>query len=69
LTFRQDNNRISRKTIGFPKKIKGLYNQMRFYSTHFNFFRDYRGLKTKRKFWKRKHLQKSLGLPVKNGNL
>lgn len=44
LTFRQDNNRISRKTIGFSKKVKGLYNQMRLYCTHFNFCRDHRGL-------------------------
>jgi hypothetical protein len=44
LTFRQDNNRISRKTIGFSKKIRGLYNQMRFYCTHFNFCRHHRGL-------------------------
>ncbi len=45
LTFRQDNNRVSRKTIGFSKKIEGLYNQMRLYCTHFNFCRDHRGLK------------------------
>lgn len=44
LTFRQDNNRISRKTIGFSKKIKCLYSQIRLYSTHFNFCRDHRGL-------------------------
>jgi len=44
LTFRQDNNRISRKTIGFSKKIKQLYNQMRLYCTHFNFCRDHKGL-------------------------
>lgn len=44
LTFRQDNNRVSRKTIGFSKKIDGLYNQMRLYCTHFNFCRDHRGL-------------------------
>ncbi len=44
LTFRQDNNRISRKTIGFSKKIKCLYYQMRLYCTHFNFCRDHRGL-------------------------
>ena len=44
LTFRQDNNRISRKTIGFSKKIKCLYNQIRLYSTYFNFCRDHRGL-------------------------
>ena len=45
LTFRQDNNRIARKTIGFSKKLKGLYNQMRLYFTHFNFCRDHRVLK------------------------
>ena len=44
LTFRQDNNRISRKTIGFSKKIKRLYNQMRLYCIHFNFCRDHTGL-------------------------
>jgi IS1 family transposase len=44
LTFRQDNNRISRKTIGFSKKIKCLYNQIRLYCTHFNFCRNHRGL-------------------------
>ena len=47
LTFRQGNNRISRKTIGLSKKLKGLYNQMRLYFTHFNFCRDHRGLKNK----------------------
>ncbi len=45
LTFRQDNNRVSRKTIGFSKKIRFLYNQMRLYCTHFNFCRDHMGLK------------------------
>jgi IS1 family transposase len=44
LTFRQDNNRVSRKTIGFSKKIKCLYNQMRLYCTHFNFCRGHMGL-------------------------
>ena len=44
LTLRQDNNKISRKTIGFSKKIKCLYNQMRLYCTHFNFCRYHRGL-------------------------
>jgi hypothetical protein len=47
LTFRQDNNRIARKTIRFSKKVKGLYNQMRLYCTHFNFCRDHIGLKNK----------------------
>jgi IS1 family transposase len=44
LTFRQDNNRISRKTIGFSKKIEHLCNQIRLYCTHFNFCRGHRGL-------------------------
>ncbi|MDY0386754.1 MAG: IS1 family transposase, partial [Methanolobus sp.] len=44
LTFRQDNNRISRKTIGFSKKLKCLYNQVRLYCTHFNFCREHAGL-------------------------
>ena len=44
LTFRQDNNRISRKTIGFSKKIKALYNQIRLYCTNYNFCRNHRGL-------------------------
>jgi hypothetical protein len=47
LTFRQDNDRISRKTTGFSKKFKGLYNQMRLYYTHFNFCREYKGLNEK----------------------
>jgi IS1 family transposase len=45
LTFRQDNNRISRKTIGFSKKTKYLFNQMKLYITHFNFCRNHMGLK------------------------
>lgn len=44
LTFRQDNNRISRKTIGFSKKIKYLINRMVLYCTHFNFCREHAGL-------------------------
>lgn len=44
LTFRQDNNRISRKTIGFSKKIKYLINRMTLYCTHFNFCREHGGL-------------------------
>ena len=47
LTLRQDNNRVSRKTIGFSKKIKGLYYQMRLYCTHFNFCREHEGLTKK----------------------
>lgn len=44
LTFRQDNNRISRKTLGFSKKIECLYDQIRLYCTHFNFCREHAGL-------------------------
>ena len=44
LTFRQDNNRISRKTIGFSKKIKCLIDRMVLYCTHFNFCREHGGL-------------------------
>ena len=45
LTFRQDNNRVSRKTIGFSKIAKWLVNHMKLYCTHFNFCRGHRGLK------------------------
>ena len=44
LTFRQDNNRISRKTIGFSKDEIGLDNQMMLYSAHFNFCRKHGSL-------------------------
>jgi len=44
LTFRQDNNRISRKTIGFSKKIEYLIKRMVLYCTHFNFCREHGGL-------------------------
>lgn len=47
LTFRQDNNRISRKTIGFSKVKEGLENHMRLYCTHFNFCRGHGGLRYK----------------------
>ncbi len=45
LTLRQDNNRISRKTIGFSKKIDGLRKQMNLYFTNYNFCRGHRSLK------------------------
>ena len=45
LTFRQDNNRVSRKTIGFSKVEKWLEYQMKLYCTHFNFCREHGGLK------------------------
>jgi IS1 family transposase len=44
LTFRQDNNRISRKTIGFSKKEKYLDYQMTLYSANFNFCRGHGAL-------------------------
>ena len=47
LTFRQDSNRVSRKTIGFSKIAKWLVNQMKLYCTHFNFCRGHGGLKYK----------------------
>jgi IS1 family transposase len=47
LTIRQDNNRVSRKTIGFSKVAKWLVNQMKLYCTHFNFCRGHGGLKYK----------------------
>jgi len=47
LTFRQDNNRVSRKTIGFSKVKEWLEYQMRLYCTHFNFCRGHGGLRYK----------------------
>ncbi|MCJ7576315.1 MAG: IS1 family transposase, partial [Dehalococcoidia bacterium] len=45
LTCRQDNNRISRKTIGFSKKTAELDNQMTLYFANFNYCRKHRALK------------------------
>lgn len=45
LTLRQDNNRISRKTIGFSKKIEKLDAQMTLYFSNFNFCRGHGSLK------------------------
>jgi len=44
LSFRQDNNRVSRKTIGFSKEFTPLSDQMALYSTNYNFCRKHRGL-------------------------
>jgi len=44
LTFRQDNNRISRKSIGFSKEEFGLNDQITLYCAHFNFCRKHRSL-------------------------
>jgi IS1 family transposase len=47
LTCRQDNNRISRKTIGFSKKTVELDHQMTLYFANFNYCRKHRSLKYK----------------------
>jgi IS1 family transposase len=44
LTCRQDNNRISRKTIGFSKKGEPLDQQLTLYFAKFNFCRRHRAL-------------------------
>jgi len=45
LSLRQENNRISRKTIGFSKKIEGLRKQMNLYFANYNFCRCHGSLK------------------------
>jgi IS1 family transposase len=45
LTCRQDNNRISRKTIGFSTKKVELDHQMTLYFANFNYCRNHRSLK------------------------
>jgi hypothetical protein len=45
LSMRQENNRISRKTIGFSKKIEGLKRQMNLYFANYNFCRRHGSLK------------------------
>lgn len=45
LTYRQDNNRISRKTIGFSKEEEPLDRQMTLYFANFNFCRKHRSLR------------------------
>jgi len=47
LTCRQDNNRISRKTIGFSKEEEPLDKQMTLYFAKFNFCRKHRALSYK----------------------
>jgi IS1 family transposase len=47
LTCRQDNNRISRKTIGFSKKREELKHQMTLYFGYFNYCRPHRSLRYK----------------------
>jgi len=45
LTFRQDNNSISRKTIGFSKERLDLDHQMTLYYAHFNYCRGHGSLR------------------------
>ena len=70
LTFRQDNNRVSRKTIGFSKVVKELVNQMKLYCTHFNFCREHGGLKYKDEgtLNVKIHLRKNAGSPIQSGH-
>ncbi len=44
LTCRQDNNRISRKTIGFSKRTRGLYEQMILFFANYNYCRKHLSL-------------------------
>lgn len=44
LTCRQDNNRISRKTIGFSKRTRGLYEQMVLFFANYNYCRKHLSL-------------------------
>jgi IS1 family transposase len=47
LTCRQDNNRISRKNIGYSKEVEPLDRQMTFYLAYFNFCLKHRSLSYK----------------------
>jgi IS1 family transposase len=47
LTFRQENERLARKTIGFSKEDCWLERQMSFYMAFFDFVRPHSGLKLK----------------------
>ena len=47
LTFRQENERLARKTIGFSKEDYWLEKQMTFYMAFFDFVRPHSGLKLK----------------------
>ena len=47
LTFRQENERLARKTIGFSKKDYWLNKQMVYYMAFYDFIRPHSGLKLK----------------------
>lgn len=64
LTCRQDNNRISRKTIGFSKKKEELDHQMILYLANFNYCRKHRALK-----YKDVSGESKLNCPAKHANL
>lgn len=45
LTFRQENERLARKTLGFSKDDYWLFAHLTFYLSYFNFVRPHSGLK------------------------
>ena len=47
LTFRQENERLARKTLGFSKDVDWLRLHSMFYQAFFNFVRTHAGLKVK----------------------
>lgn len=71
LTLRQDNNRISRKTIGFSKKLSELINHMTLYFAHFNFCRGHGSLISSDRFGRRRKISpaKKCGLTDHNWSL
>jgi IS1 family transposase len=64
LTCRQDNNRISRKTIGFSKNRDQLDHQMTLYLANFNYCRKHRALK-----YKDENARTKLNCPAKQAGL
>ena len=51
LTLRYEARRLTRKTIAFSKKLKGLWNQLSLYQGHYNFVQHHRGLKRRIPTW------------------
>ena len=45
LTLRHENRRLTRKTLAFSKKVKGLWNQLSLYQGYYNFVRPHQGLR------------------------
>jgi len=52
LTLRQENRRLTRKTIGFSKRVEGLENQLFVHQGYYNFVRPHRGLQRRIRPWK-----------------